>query len=159
MAQPMRRGKNSNVAAPHVSHQVPGVLIMTLHPEGSQNNIQYDAEARRSLVRPHINYALAALNILIPLLLCFAIGFWSTHYGLVCLGLYFLFRLRGILVFFIHIYQRYASADIRLSCLFRPTCSEYMILALEKYGVIAGLIKGINRLLRCRYPNGGEDYP
>jgi putative component of membrane protein insertase Oxa1/YidC/SpoIIIJ protein YidD len=34
-----------------------------------------------------------------------------------------------------------------------------MILAIEKYGVVKGVIKGIRRILRCNYPNGGIDYP
>ncbi len=54
---------------------------------------------------------------------------------------------------------RYAAPQIRLACVFEPSCSEYMILALAKYGLIRGGYKGICRLLRCHYPNGGEDYP
>jgi putative component of membrane protein insertase Oxa1/YidC/SpoIIIJ protein YidD len=37
----------------------------------------------------------------------------------------------------------------------KPTCSEYMILAVEKYGVFCGVKKGVHRLLfTCR----GWDY-
>ncbi len=35
------------------------------------------------------------------------------------------------------------------TCRFLPTCSEYTILAIEKYGFLKGLYKGINRVLRC----------
>ena len=48
---------------------------------------------------------------------------------------------------------------IRCNCLFVPNCSEYMILAIKKYGAYKGVRKGISRLLRCHEPNGGEDYP
>ncbi len=44
-------------------------------------------------------------------------------------------------------------------CRFYPTCSEYTILAVQKYGVIKGLYKGIKRVLRCHPPNGGVDFP
>jgi putative component of membrane protein insertase Oxa1/YidC/SpoIIIJ protein YidD len=34
-----------------------------------------------------------------------------------------------------------------------------MIMAIQKYGSVKGFILGFKRLLRCRYPNGGYDYP
>lgn len=39
----------------------------------------------------------------------------------------------------IKLYQHYAPEQIRRRCLFKPTCSEYAILAIEKYGLIIGL--------------------
>lgn len=42
------------------------------------------------------------------------------------------------------------------SCRFQPTCSNYMIQALEIYG-LKGLGKGIKRVLRCN-PWGGFGY-
>ncbi len=56
-------------------------------------------------------------------------------------------------------YQKYAPEHIRCSCLFYPSCSQYMILAINKYGLIKGLLKGTKRIFRCHPPNGGEDYP
>lgn len=56
-------------------------------------------------------------------------------------------------------YQRTAPETLRQTCRFTPSCSEYMILAVEKYGSIKGVFKGINRIFRCHAPNGGEDYP
>lgn len=35
------------------------------------------------------------------------------------------------------------------SCKFIPTCSNYMIDALEEYGTIKGLYLGVKRVLRC----------
>lgn len=35
------------------------------------------------------------------------------------------------------------------SCRFIPTCSNYMIEALEEYGCIKGLYLGIKRIMRC----------
>ena len=42
-------------------------------------------------------------------------------------------------------------------CRFTPTCSEYMIEALKKYGTIKGLHLGIKRILRC-HPKGKYGY-
>lgn len=68
-------------------------------------------------------------------------------------------NLKKIMIFFVKLYQRYASESTRKLCLFKPSCSEYMILSIEKYGCIRGFIKGIKRLRRCHTPNGGIDYP
>lgn len=42
-------------------------------------------------------------------------------------------------------------------CRYTPTCSQYMIEALEEYGLIKGLYLGIKRILRCN-PFGGYGY-
>ncbi|MGL1930765.1 MAG: membrane protein insertion efficiency factor YidD [Desulfotalea sp.] len=43
-------------------------------------------------------------------------------------------------------------------CRFTPSCSEYMILAVEKHGVIRGLALGLWRILRCHpFSRGGYD--
>lgn len=47
----------------------------------------------------------------------------------------------------IKLYQHYAPEDIRRRCLFKPTCSEYAILAIEKYGLIVGLKKNIHKAI------------
>jgi putative membrane protein insertion efficiency factor len=56
-------------------------------------------------------------------------------------------------------YKAWAPLDVRGKCRFEPTCSTYMILAIKKYGLIRGIIKGIKRIKRCKPPNGGIDYP
>lgn len=56
-------------------------------------------------------------------------------------------------------YKAWAPLDVRGKCRFEPTCSTYMILAIQKYGLIRGIIKGIKRIKRCKPPNGGIDYP
>lgn len=70
------------------------------------------------------------------------------------------FSLRYILIGLVHIYQHYADEEIRRRCLLRPTCSEYMILSIEKFGSLIGGIKGIYRLLFvCRGNIYRIDYP
>jgi len=59
----------------------------------------------------------------------------------------------------IHFYQKTAPRRVRESCRFEPSCSEYMILSLNKFGLIEGLKKGIVRLQKCKPPFGGTDYP
>jgi uncharacterized protein len=43
-------------------------------------------------------------------------------------------------------------------CRFKPTCSEYAITAIQKYGIIKGGLKAIWRILRCNpWSKGGYD--
>ena len=43
-------------------------------------------------------------------------------------------------------------------CKFYPTCSEYMIQAIQKYGCIKGILLGIKRILKCHpFAKGGYD--
>jgi len=45
-------------------------------------------------------------------------------------------------------------------CKYHPTCSEYMKMALKKYGFIRGTFKGIWRILRCNpWSKGGINLP
>ncbi|AUO19335.1 membrane protein insertion efficiency factor YidD [Monoglobus pectinilyticus] len=58
-------------------------------------------------------------------------------------------------------YQKYISPiKGRPTCRFYPTCSQYAIMAVEKYGLIKGLFMAVWRVLRCNPMNkGGIDYP
>lgn len=91
----------------------------------------------------------------LPKLLKYELVWWVyVIYGVVT---YFLTKRLAIgLVLF---YKAFAPLSVRAECRFEPTCSTYMIMAIKKYGLIIGVIKGIKRLLRCRPPNGGIDYP
>jgi len=65
---------------------------------------------------------------------------------------------KEILIFLIKIYKKYLSPLLPDSCRFYPTCSEYAIEALRKYGVLRGSIKSIYRILRCNpFNKGGYD--
>ncbi|MBO7304364.1 MAG: membrane protein insertion efficiency factor YidD [Clostridia bacterium] len=66
---------------------------------------------------------------------------------------------RRILVGIVFLYKIFAPEWLRGQCRFEPTCSTYMILAIRKYGIIIGVSKGFHRIIRCRPPNGGVDYP
>lgn len=51
----------------------------------------------------------------------------------------------------IKLIKKYQSIPFKShdSCKFIPTCSNYMVEALEEYGLIKGLYLGIKRLLKC----------
>ena len=61
----------------------------------------------------------------------------------------------------IRLYQRYISPYLPARCRFAPTCSEYTVQAIDRFGVWRGLILGSGRILRC-HPWGGmgvDDVP
>jgi putative membrane protein insertion efficiency factor len=65
-----------------------------------------------------------------------------------------------VLIQMVKFYQRAISPLLWSSCRFTPTCSQYMILAIEKYGPILGVWKGMLRILRCHpFHPGGCDPP
>lgn len=52
-------------------------------------------------------------------------------------------------------YQKYFS---KKTCLYRPTCSQYMLEAINNLGVLAGILLGTWRILRCNpFSKGGYD--
>ena len=60
----------------------------------------------------------------------------------------------------IKIYQGFVSPLIGNHCRFYPTCSEYFIQAIQKNGLIKGLLKGVKRILKCHpFNQGGVDLP
>lgn len=66
--------------------------------------------------------------------------------------------LRKVLIFLVKIYQTVISPLLPPSCRYYPTCSNYMIVALQKHGPILGLVMGIARILRCNpFIKGGVD--
>ena len=67
---------------------------------------------------------------------------------------------KNLLLKLIRFYQIFISPNLGRNCRFYPSCSRYSYQAIEKYGVIQGLWKGLKRILRCHpwYP-GGVDLP
>ena len=60
-------------------------------------------------------------------------------------------------LFFIKIYQLVLSPLLSPACRFTPTCSQYGVEALKKYGLFKGGWLTLKRLSRCR-PGGGSGY-
>lgn len=60
----------------------------------------------------------------------------------------------------IKFYQKYISNVLGKNCRFYPSCSEYTIKSIEKYGSLKGIGKGIIRILKCHpFNKGGVDLP
>lgn len=58
--------------------------------------------------------------------------------------------MKSLIILLVKIYQTFISLFIgRNKCRFWPTCSNYFIESVEKYGVIKGSYFGLARILRC----------
>mgnify|MGYP000053016511 CR=1 FL=1 len=60
-------------------------------------------------------------------------------------------------IFLVKVYQYIISPWLPSSCRYQPTCSNYMLDALKKYGPIKGLYLGLKRIASC-HPWGGSGY-
>ena len=69
--------------------------------------------------------------------------------------------MKKVMIFLLKGYKKIISPMISacgIQCKYYPTCSEYMIQAIEKYGVIKGFLLGVKRLLKCNpFSKGGYD--
>ena len=137
-------------------------------PDTDPRSINYN----RVLDFPNIKWSILLLKIILPipiaiglcliLLLLFNI-LYAVVITVITILVYSIFNIKNIILSSVKIYQRIAPRKIRLKCRFEPSCSQYMILSIEKYGVIKGLCKGIKRLSKCNNRGdgmrGGFDYP
>jgi putative membrane protein insertion efficiency factor len=68
--------------------------------------------------------------------------------------------LAAILIGFVRAYQALLRPVLPAVCRFEPSCSEYFILAVQKYGPLRGACKGAWRICRCNpFCRGGFDPP
>lgn len=65
--------------------------------------------------------------------------------------------MRAVIVWLIRAYQLLISPWLPTACRFNPTCSEYALLAIRRFGVAKGSRLAAARLLRCR-PFGEHGY-
>ncbi len=131
----------------------------------------------RKLYRPKINWFVVILQVLFAVLFSAFLGITAllvvetflspalseTALFWICVGtsflLYILMSLKGLTIFSIRLYQKFGPYELRSRCIYYPNCSEYMILAIRKYGLFKGVKMGKNRFRRCVEPNGGVDFP
>jgi uncharacterized protein len=67
-------------------------------------------------------------------------------------------RLRWLFVFPIRVYQRLVSPLIGQHCKYYPSCSEYAVQAVQRFGILRGIVLAGWRLLRCNpWSRGGFD--
>lgn len=68
-----------------------------------------------------------------------------------------------ILIYSIEEYRIYVSPRLSniVACKFKPSCSVYAIIALQKHGALKGTVLAIIRVLKCSPLSSahGEDYP
>ncbi len=65
---------------------------------------------------------------------------------------------RRVLTAPIRFYQRFISPGIAPRCKYEPSCSRYAVQAIERYGILRGLVLAAWRLLRCNpWSHGGYD--
>lgn len=67
--------------------------------------------------------------------------------------------MKKILILAVKFYQKHLSGlKSASSCRFIPTCSQYALEALEKYGAVKGTYLAIKRVLKCHpFHKGGYD--
>ena len=66
--------------------------------------------------------------------------------------------MKKILILIIKFYQKYISGLKSTKCPYFPTCSQYGLEAVEKYGAIKGGFMALWRILRCNpFSKGGYD--
>lgn len=67
--------------------------------------------------------------------------------------------MKRLLIMLIKFYRKYLSGlKVRTHCIYIPTCSEYGLEAIEKYGAFKGSILTIWRIMRCNpFSKGGYD--
>lgn len=67
--------------------------------------------------------------------------------------------MKRIMIALVRGYQRFVSPLFPPSCRYYPTCSSYMIQAIQVHGAFKGLLMGTARILRCHpFVRGGIDY-
>ena len=66
--------------------------------------------------------------------------------------------IKKVSIYILKVYKSFISPLLPKSCRFYPTCSEYAMDAINKYGVLKGSIKSMYRILRCnQFNKGGYD--
>jgi putative membrane protein insertion efficiency factor len=67
--------------------------------------------------------------------------------------------MKRLVIFPIRLYQRFVSPAIPKRCKYYPSCSEYSVQAVRRYGVLRGVVLAAWRLLRCNpWSHGGVDF-
>jgi uncharacterized protein len=66
--------------------------------------------------------------------------------------------MQRVLILALKGYKLFISPLLPSACRFYPTCSEYMMDAIAKYGVFRGVWQGLKRIGRCHpFHEGGYD--
>lgn len=67
-------------------------------------------------------------------------------------------EMRRLLIEPIRLYRRFVSPMLPATCRYWPTCSQYTLQSIQKYGVLKGGLMGAWRIVRCNpWSKGGID--
>ncbi len=67
--------------------------------------------------------------------------------------------LREIAVAPVRLYQRAISPALPQRCRYHPSCSQYAVTAIRRFGILRGLVLAAWRLVRCNpWSHGGVDF-
>ena len=69
--------------------------------------------------------------------------------------------MKRLLIALVRVYQYAISPLMGRSCRYLPTCSEYTVDAVQKYGALKGGWLGAKRICRCHpwHPGGYDPVP
>lgn len=66
--------------------------------------------------------------------------------------------MKRLLLMLILFYRKAISPHLPASCRYQPTCSQYTLTAIERFGALRGSWMGFWRILRCNpFSKGGYD--
>lgn len=68
--------------------------------------------------------------------------------------------IRAVVLAPVRFYSRFISPALPPRCRYYPSCSAYAVGAVERYGILRGLVLAVWRVLRCNpWSHGGYDPP
>ena len=124
---------------------------------------------KRVLVRPKLHLGRGLLCVILALAVATLVAFavylvshsilFAILSALAVILIECLIFIKRIALFLVKVYQCVAPEKVRKRCRYEPSCSQYMTLAIEKYGFWKGVRKGLRRWRGCKPPNGGFDMP
>jgi putative membrane protein insertion efficiency factor len=66
--------------------------------------------------------------------------------------------MKAVILAPIRFYRRFISPGLPPRCKYHPSCSAYAVQAVERYGILRGLVLAVWRVLRCNpFSHGGYD--
>lgn len=131
-------------------------------PTPYEQDLAYEY-SKRKLNRPSLTYWQFAIKwtsafvvvVAITIFLLWLIHHFALSFGVsICLfcGIFFsaFFSSRWLVIDVVKLYQHYAPEEVRRRCHMIPSCSDYAIISLKKYGLVIGGILSFLRLYkRC----------
>ena len=143
-------------------------MIKNAFPTDEERELVRKYVIERELYRPPITYFKVFIIILSTILgeiLITWLGFHQivqkyyitkkTIYLIISILIFFIIDGRFFAILCIKLYQHYAPESMRRRCLLKPTCSEFAIIVIKKYGLLIG---GIKTWIRLNYKCRGNVY-